>query len=38
MGEEVGTLVCDIIGESDEVDKAVAALQLSGILVEEENV
>jgi len=38
MGEEVGTLICDIIGESDEVDKAVAALQLSGILVEEENV
>src|SRR5690554_4969517 len=38
IGEEVGTLVCDIIGESDEVDKAVAALQLSGILVEEENV
>ncbi|MFA5514392.1 MAG: methionine ABC transporter ATP-binding protein [Sphaerochaetaceae bacterium] len=36
--EEVGTLVCDIIGESDEVDKAVSALQLSGIIVEEENV
>jgi D-methionine transport system ATP-binding protein len=35
-GEDVGTLICDIIGESDEVDKAVAALQLSGILVEEE--
>jgi D-methionine transport system ATP-binding protein len=37
MGEEVGTLVCDIIGEADEVEKAVAALQLSGILVEEES-
>ncbi len=35
-GEDVGTLICDIIGESDEVDKAVSALQLSGILVEEE--
>lgn len=35
-GEDVGTLICDIIGEPDEVDKAVAALQLSGILVEEE--
>lgn len=36
MGEEVGTLICDIIGESDEVDKTIAALQLSGIIVEEE--
>ena len=35
-GEDVGTLICDIIGEPDEVDKAVSALQLSGILVEEE--
>jgi D-methionine transport system ATP-binding protein len=35
-GEDVGTLICDIIGEPDEVDKAVAALELSGILVEEE--
>lgn len=35
-GEDVGTLICDIIGEPDEVDKAVAALQLSGILVEED--
>ncbi|MDD2297685.1 MAG: methionine ABC transporter ATP-binding protein [Sphaerochaetaceae bacterium] len=35
-GEEVGTLICDIIGETEEVEKAVAALQLSGILVEEE--
>jgi len=35
-GEDVGTLICDIIGEPDEVDKALAALQLSGILVEEE--
>lgn len=35
-GEDVGTLICDIIGESDEVEKALAALQLSGILVEEE--
>lgn len=35
-GEEVGTLICDIIGEPDEVEKALAALQLSGILVEEE--
>ncbi len=34
--EDVGTLICDIIGEPDEVDKAVAAMQLSGILVEEE--
>ncbi|MGD1832222.1 MAG: methionine ABC transporter ATP-binding protein [Sphaerochaetaceae bacterium] len=34
--EDVGTLICDIIGESDEVDKAVAALKLSGIIVEEE--
>ncbi len=37
MNEEVGTLVCDIIGEAEEVEKAVAALQLSGILVEEES-
>ncbi len=36
-GEDVGTLICDIIGECDEVDKAVSALQLSGIIVEEEN-
>ncbi len=36
-GEDVGTLICDIIGESDEVDKAVSALQLSGILVQEED-
>jgi D-methionine transport system ATP-binding protein len=36
MGEDVGTLICDIIGEPDEVEKAVAALQLSGIMVEEE--
>ncbi|MEA5033572.1 MAG: methionine ABC transporter ATP-binding protein [Sphaerochaeta sp.] len=35
-GEEVGTLICDIIGEPDEVEKALTALQLSGILVEEE--
>jgi D-methionine transport system ATP-binding protein len=35
-GEDVGTLICDIIGEPDEVEKALAALQLSGILVEEE--
>lgn len=35
-GEDVGTLICDIIGENDEVDKAVSALRLSGILVEEE--
>jgi len=35
-GEEVGTLICDIIGESEEVVKAIDALQLSGILVEEE--
>jgi D-methionine transport system ATP-binding protein len=34
--EDVGTLICDIIGETDEVDKAVAALKLSGIIVEEE--
>lgn len=38
MDEDVGTLICDIIGEQDEVDKAVAALQLSGILVEEEGI
>jgi len=37
-GEDVGTLICDIIGEHDEVDKAVAALKLSGIIVEEENI
>ncbi len=36
--EDVGTLICDIIGEHDEVDKAVAALKLSGIIVEEENI
>lgn len=36
MDEDVGTLICDIIGEPEEVEKAVAALQLSGILVEEE--
>ena len=35
-GEDVGTLICDIIGEPDEVEKALTALQLSGILVEEE--
>ena len=37
-GEDVGTLICDIIGEHDEVDKAVSALKLSGIIVEEENI
>ncbi|NCB00808.1 MAG: methionine ABC transporter ATP-binding protein [Spirochaetia bacterium] len=37
-GEDVGTLICDIIGEHDEVDKAVAALKLSGIIVEEESI
>ncbi len=36
-GEDIGTLICDIIGEPDEVDKAVSALHLSGILVEEED-
>jgi len=35
-GEEVGTLICDIIGHSDEVDKALAALQHYGVTVEEE--
>jgi D-methionine transport system ATP-binding protein len=35
-GQDVGTLICDIIGEPDEVDKAVAALKLSHVLVEEE--
>lgn len=35
-GEEVGTLICDIIGESGEVKKAIDALQEAGIVVEEE--
>ena len=34
--EDVGTLICDIIGKEEEVDKTVAALRHSGILVEEE--
>jgi len=35
-GEDVGTLICDIIGEPGEVDRAIEALRLSGVLVEEE--
>jgi len=35
-GEDVGTLVCDILGDSGQVEKAIAALHLQGILVEEE--
>ncbi len=37
-GEDVGTLICDIIGEHAEIEKAVAALKLSGIIVEEEDI
>ncbi len=36
-GEDVGTLVCDILGDPEEVEKAIAALHLQGILVEEED-
>lgn len=35
-GEDVGTLICDIIGEPGEIDRAIEALRLSGVLVEEE--
>jgi len=35
-GEDVGTLICDIIGEPGEVDRAIEALRISGVLVEEE--
>ncbi|MFA5468209.1 MAG: NIL domain-containing protein, partial [Sphaerochaetaceae bacterium] len=35
-GEEVGTLICDIIGESSVVKKAIVALKAEGIIVEEE--
>ena len=34
--EDVGTLICDIIGEPVEVQKAVASLRESGVLVEED--
>lgn len=36
--EDVGTLICDIIGEGSEITKAVEALKSAGVLVEEEAV